>query len=56
MNVHMGKDENIFGLHNLPNRNNDYLAEVSLDNSFSCLKSELEKAKGNYKLTSNLFK
>ena len=44
MNAQIGKDDNDkFCLHNLLNRNGDYLANFSLENSFSCLKMKFHK-------------
>ena len=47
INAHIGKDENNkFGLHNLPNRNGEYLTDFSLQNSFSCLNTKFQKREG----------
>ena len=41
VNVQIGKDKNNeFGLHNLPNRNDEYLADFSLENSLSWLSTK----------------
>ena len=40
----MGKDvKDKFCLHHLPNRNGEYLADFSLENSLSCLNPKFKK-------------
>ena len=47
MNAQIGKDENNkFSLHNLLNRNGEYLADFSLKNSLSCLNTKFQKREG----------
>ena len=47
MNVKIGKNENNkFGLHNLPNRNGEYLIEFSLENSVFHAETLNSKKKG----------
>ena len=44
MSAYVGKDENYkFCLLKLPNRNGEYLIDVSLENSLSCLKPKFHK-------------
>ena len=44
MNSHIGEDENYkFDLHTFPNRNGEYEADFSFDNSLSCLNSKFTK-------------
>ena len=46
MKALIGKDQNYkFCLHNLPNRNGEYLADFSLENSLSFLNIKLKKGK-----------
>ena len=47
MNAHSGKDRNCkFCLHNLPNSNDEHLADFSLENSLTCLKTKFKKREG----------
>ena len=47
MNAQIGKDENDkFCLHNLSNRNCEYLTDFSLKNSLSCLNTKFQKCEG----------
>ena len=44
MNAQVGKDENNkFYLHDLSNRNGEYLADFSLENHLSCLNTKFQK-------------
>ena len=44
MNAQIGKDErNKFCLHNLSNRNGEYLTDFSLENRLSCLNTKFRK-------------
>ena len=44
MNAKIGKDGNEkFCLHNLPNKNGEYLADFSLENRIVCLKIKFKK-------------
>ena len=55
MNVQIGKDKNNkFYLHNLPNRNGEYLTDFSLKNSLSCLNTKFQKRKGKLSTQINL--
>ena len=46
MNSKIRKDENHkFGLHNLSNRNGEYLTNLSQENSLSCLNTKFQKKK-----------
>ena len=49
MNAQIGKHENNkFNLNNLPNRNSEDLADVSLENSLRCLNIKFQKREENY--------
>ena len=49
MNAQIGKDKNNqFSLHNLSNRNGEYLGEFSLENRLPCLNTNFRKGRENY--------
>ena len=52
MDAHVGKDRNNkFCLHNLLNRNSEYLAKFSLENRLACLNTKFQKRDGTYEHT-----
>ena len=52
MNAHWGKYvNNKLFLHKLSNRNGEYLADFSLENSLSCLNTKFQKGKEKYRRT-----
>ena len=46
MNAQIGKNENKFFFHDLPNRNGKHLPDFSPENSFSCQNTKFQKRKG----------